>query len=469
MAGDTSTRLVLPKARFSTSSGSVTDSGFLSAALNDMARAGCYVYPGAVGGAAEVPYKELASILGAGQKASLAGKVTFTAKLDVGEGSSLNYSGMEVSPTVQIGVANVGPLMNSLHATSKIHRLDFSLYTLGGGPDLRDIGMSNVVQTLRDLLQLTVRHWLKHKLPDMTANEQKEARALHESNTEPLQILDRILSNSRAHKIDGLEEAAKSVSMIRMHFLNFLLSGFNSSQGEFWGGFLGVCRDVGLLYAPVFGGEEDNGSLIAVEESMRQSTDRTDLSVVHWRGTPGLPDVPVGKVIIPKVPMSNLSRGAQTRQILPSQATRTSITYPEGQTQGRILALPLPPYLSPVFQSLAGSWNALGRTVDGSSIRENMSRMRTLAQEQQEAVHKFLRGYAKNMFHLMKLQGSQASIQVPLSFDWEVGKAYKVGVRGVALFEGLLASINHAVSSKGQGTASTDLTFSHVLWGGNTF
>lgn len=470
MAGDDPTKLVQPQVKFSTSAGSTSDSGFFSAALNDLARVGCYIYPGDTSGVAEVPFKEIASILAASQSSARSSRLSFSASLATDADGGISFSGVEVSPTVQMGVANVGPMLNAVHATGRIHALDFSLYTMGGNPDLRSVTLTDIVKAIRDTLQITVRYWLKNVLPGMTpASAQKEAAALHADNTEPLQILDRILANSAAYKIPGLEEAAKAVPMIKTHFLNFLLDGFNSSQGEFWGGFLGMCQSLGLLYAPSFGDAEANGSLISVESSLQAAESRTDLSVIGWRGSPGLPEVPIARVMIPKVPMSNLGRSEQTRKLLPSQATRTSITYPEGDTKGRVLSLQVPPYLSPVFQSLAGSWSAAGRNVNGASVRENMSRMRAMAQAQQEAIHQFLRGYAQNMFKAMKLQGSQVGLQVPLSFDWEVGKSYQVGIRGVPVFKGLLASVNHAISSKGSGTAQTDLAFNHVLWGGNSF
>ena len=470
MASNSATRLVKPKATFSTSAGSTTDSGFMSAQLNDMARAGAYIYPGNAADNAAIPYSELAAIMAAAQKASrdMSG-AAFAANLDGGDDANLNFTGVETAPVLQLSEASVGPLISAVHATARVHRLDFSLYTSGGVPDMRNIDLSNVVMALRTVFQTTVRHWIREVLPDMTAAEQEEANTIHEANTAPLQIVDRILANSPAYSIPGLQSVAKEVPMVREHFINLLLSGLNSSDGEFWGTFLGLVQELGLIYAPEFGGEEANGRLISVENTLSSAKARLDVDGLQLRSQLQRPEVAIGKVLIPKVPMSGLPRSKDKKITLPSQATRVSITYPAGAPKGRVVTLPLPPFISPVFQSLAGLWQKPSVSLMPSSVRASQDRAKQLALRQQEAVHDFLRGYAKVMFGRLQLQGSSAGLAVPLSFDWQVGQAYEVGVRGTRMFKGILASISHNISSKGNGSAITELAFSHVLWGSNSF
>ena len=124
MAGDDPTKLVRPQVKFSTSAGSTSDSGFFSAALNDLARVGCYIYPGDTSGVAEVPFKEIASILAASQSSARSSRLSFSASLATDADGGISFSGVEVSPTVQMGVANVGPMLNAVHATGSFHALD---------------------------------------------------------------------------------------------------------------------------------------------------------------------------------------------------------------------------------------------------------------------------------------------------------------------------------------------------------
>ena len=470
MGSNPSTRLVRPISKFNTSAGSVSDSGFLSAALNDMARAGAYIYPGASASNAEVPYAALASIMAQAQTASRnMGGAKFSAQLDDGLNGNLEFTGIETAPSLQLGTHNVGPLISAVHSTAIVHKLDFSLYTSGGAPDMRDVDVSNAVGALQQVMQGTVRHWIRNVLPDLTAAEQEEAVAIHEANTEPLRVVDRILSNSDELKIPGLVEVVEAVPMVKFHFLNMLLGGLNSSDGEFWRTFLGLLGELGLIYAPAFGGAEENGRLIVVETQLSEAASRTNIDGLQLRSQWSAPDSPVGKVMLPKVPMSGLPRGKDKNTTLPSQATRTSISYPPGAPKGRVVALPLPPFISPVFQSLAGLWQAQSKSMVPASIRASQDRAKSLALQQQNAVHDFLRGYAKTMYGRLQLSLSAAGIAVPMSFDWEVGKAYEVGVRGTKMFKGILASVTHNVSSKGNGSALTELAFSHVLWGGNSF
>lgn len=470
MASNQPAQQVNPTAKFNTSAGSVSDAGFFSAALNDMARASAYIHPSSSGGSVSaVPYAAIAGIMAAAQNSARSATARFKASSDDGLDGSINFEGFEVMPAVQVGVAAVGPLINAVHATAKLHRLDFSLYTNSSTAELKEIELSDVVAALREVLQRTVRHWISNVLPDLPAGSRAEAEKIHQANTEPLQIVDRILKASSPVAIPGLVEAANAVRMVKFHFINMLLAGLNSSEGEFWPGFLDLAQTLGLLYAPEFGSADKNGKFVSVEAALDQAEDRSDVDGLQFQSQLGLPEVPVGRVLIPRIPGASLGRGEERKNTLPSQATRTSIVYPAGDPVGRTALLSPPPFISPVYQSMAGLWSAPSGALGASSIRENMSRQQKIASTQQRAIHDFLRGYAELMFKRMKLQSSSAAFSMPLSYGWNVGTAYKVGVGGTPLFTGLLESVNHSIGSRGgTGTASTELAFSNVLWGSNT-
>lgn len=290
---------------------------------------------------------------------------------------------------------------------------------------------------------------------------------IHEQNTEPLQILDRILGASDELEMDSLELLSQKVKQVHNRINSWIVEKLNSGAGDFWSNFISLLTDFGLIYAPAFGGVEDNGRLINLKAAFDAAKTRTDVAGLNFTQSMQLPEVPVGYVMISRVPASGPLRSyAENINLIPGQIIQNSVSYPPGKSDGRAHVVNMPPFLSSVFMNL-GQQTDFGRTLQPGQSRKAMEDLTTLVQTQTDALRAFLTQYAKQVLHLVQLQGSTASLACVLDLSFEVGTAYEIGVSGDVLFRGLLASVQHSVSSNDRGPdATTRLSFSHVQWGG---
>lgn len=452
------------RATFRTGGVSVTDGGTLSSALGDFARASAVIYPGDTSGTAQLPFEQIAAIMGEAQR-NVLNLESAAFEGGISGDSEVTFEGFAVQPVLQASAGFFGPVVHAVHATALVQRLDFSMY-LDDSLHMDDVEVGDIVETMRQVLQRTVRYWLTAVFPSLTDAEKGTALRMHEQNVRPLQVLDSILGASEKHEIEGLAELLNTVAIVRHEIIRHIQRSLSVSVGSFWPAFTQLCRGFGLVYAPVIGDQDSNGRLINVRKELEAAAD-LDADGTSFQPSLARPEMPVSYVIIPKVPAPVNFRAAEpSSRVLPNQVTRTNIRYPANQVTGKGYAAAVPEFLSPVFQLITSGYSGYGRTASSERFRSELARLRQLTQESTDAIHKFLEGYARSIFHAIQLQDSTASLSTPLNLSVETGKAYTVSIRGTALFKGLLAQVSHSVSCRvGSPAASSSLGFSHVQWG----
>jgi hypothetical protein len=105
-------------ATFKTSSGSAGDAGVISAQVNDFTRAYAQVYPGKTSGTAEIPYGDIAMLLGQMQANSIKqANSKFSATIEVDSGS-VSFAGFEIEPNLQISPGSFAPQVHAVHNTA---------------------------------------------------------------------------------------------------------------------------------------------------------------------------------------------------------------------------------------------------------------------------------------------------------------------------------------------------------------
>ena len=452
------------RGKFTTAAGSLADSGTLSAALNDFARASAQIFPATTSDAAQIPYGKLATSMGEAQARSASPEsAKFDARISSGEDEA-EFIGYETQPQLQVAVGFFGPQVTGCHATGLILRLDFSLYAVSLS-HLTNIPVTNIVETIRQVVRRLVTYWREKVYPTFTEKEKADVLKVHERNMAPLKILDSILAASDPHEVQGLDKLVKAVPMVYHTVISMIVNKLSQPNGNFWASFLSLTSSFGLVYAPELGGADQNGSLVSIRTALKDATDREDLDGVSFQGSIQTPEVPITHVLVSKVPSPAFYRAHDDNKLLPTQVTRTSIRYPSDQDTGKAYYAPVPEFLAPVFQSI-GREMTIGNSLIPGKARDGQEKLKMLFIGQIDAVHEFLKGYARSVFHAVQLQGSVTNMAVPLSLDWEVGKAYRVGIAGEPMFIGVLASTSHTVASRqGSPVASTQLSFSHVQWG----
>lgn len=459
-------------ATFSTSSGSTGDVGAISAQINDFARAYAQVYPGATAGTADVPYGEVAALLGQMQANALKqANSKFQARIE-GSAGSVSFSGFEIEPNLQISPGSFTPQIHAVHDTATLQRLSMSLYRAGATDvtalDAAELKSANIIERMIFILEQLVTIWRTQHFPVLTGGDKRYAAVVHEMNIEPLKILHRILSSSSSFEIPGLAQLANKLDSVNSSVNNWLMAGMTSNTVNFWDDFLGLVSQLGLLYAPAFGSDAANGRLFSPRDAFAAVETKDDLDSVQFQPSLRLAEVPVTYVIMTQLPFTSLNRTYAPQQtLLPGQVVSTTLKYPEGQVSGRAHVVAQPPFLN-----LAGaSYNR--KPVWGVDLTLNRARTEAtnLADahvEQTDALKKFLTGYLRNTLHTLQLQGSGVNITTALNdMSWEIGRAYAIQQGGKAMFRGILASCTHNVSSiPGGPQAMTALGFSYVQWGG---
>lgn len=454
-------------ATFSTSSGGAGDAGAISAQLNDFARAYAQVYPGATSGTAEIPYGEIASLLGQMQQNSIKqanSKFKATIKADK---SSVSFEGFEIEPNLQISPGSFAPQVHAVHNTASLQRLNMAMYGHGFS-DLTEIKDADIIQRIITIMKRMVEHWRTKVWPDMTKEDQKYTLSIHEMNMEPLKILYSILQASGSFEISGLAQLAETLESVNTDVNNWLLSYMVSDTDNFWSAFLEMTGKLGLLYAPAFGGSSANGKLFSPRMAFAAETGKDDLDGIVFQPSLRLSETPITYVIMPKLPFTSLNRSyTSNATLLPGQAPLGSLKYPEGQVTGRAHVVAQPPFLN-----LAGmNYNrdvTWGESTEINRANTNAAKLSDGHVKQINALRKFLTGYLRNTLHRLQLQGSSVSISTALGdMDWELGRAYSIKHGGKPLFRGILASCVHSVgSSQERPMAMTSLGFSYVQWGG---
>lgn len=453
-----------PRVKVQTSVGTVTDGASVSAQLRDFARATGQVYPTPKEDTPSIPYKEIAQVLGSAQTRALQldnarMRITIT-----GGGDDLVFQGFEVQPSMTVGVGYFSPGIAGLHAASLVTRLDFSLYA-GSLSHLEDVQVKDIVKAMREIIRRQVEYWRSKVYPTLDKADKETARQLHENNTGPLRIIDRILANSAPHSIDGLEALAKQLPMIRLHIIGMVVEYLSSDAMDSWTGFRELLTMFGLVYAPDIGDSNACGRVISIKAQLQKPTTRTKLDGLTFNPALALPELPITHVLVSKVPMPAVYRAHDNDLLVPNKINRVNIRYPKDRITGRAFRAPVPAYLSPVFMGL-GQRASLGAGMLPGQARDGQEKLRQLVVKSTDVIHSFLEGYAKSVFEGVQLQNSTAFLSLPLSADWKVGDAYEVGIQGASLFVGLLAAVSHTVSGKsGAPSASTQLSFSHVQWG----
>lgn len=451
-------------ASFTAGGSSLSDGGTLAASLNDFARVSAQIFPSS-GGSADVPYAQMASALGSAQQRSMAqSAASFSAAMS-GDDGDLKFEGHEVAPSLQASTGQFSPVVNGVHHTSLIQRLNMALY-LSETYVIENITEASIPARINAIIHAIVTNWREVFFPRMTSADQAVAAKLHQLNTEPLQILDRILASSPDHRIDGLDTLAKQAPLVHQSVNNWIVRSLTSSNENFWENFLGLCQSFGLIYAPAIGTSEENGQLIGVKEAFDNAGSKLDLPPFQLQQTLDIPEVPITYVLIPRVSSGQLRGYLDKSDLVPGQTVQAIVRYPADRFDGRGYVMAPPSFLANVFQSLdqAAGW---GSTMLPGQQRNGLQKQASDVEKSTQALQAFLTGLAKRTLQLLQIQSVTCNLQLPLDLSWEVGKAYEVGMGGTRLFRGLLASCQHAVSSTPQSPqAFTRLAFSHVQWGG---
>lgn len=451
---------------FAASGGSVSDYGTLMAGLNDFARASAQIYPSppSTSATADIPYSKIASMLGQVQTRSMSqSKPAFNGSIST-DSSTVTLTGHETGPSFAISPGSFNPGVNGVHYTALIQRLNMVLY-IGSTSVIQDIKEPDIPKRILAIVQAVVRNWLTKVYPDMASSDKDVASQIHEMNTEPLQILQRILGSSTSHEIDGLAALAKSAPAVHQSINNWIYRSLTGSGDNFWGSFLTLAQSFGMIYAPDFGTSTQNGRLIGIREAFAAAEEKLECSSVQWSNTLERPDTPITHVVVPRVSSGHLRGYVENSKLMPGQTVQAFVRYPSGKYDGRGHIMSVPPFLGTVFQNVAAS-AAWGEAMQPGQLRDSIQKQADNVATSVEALRAFLTGLARRTLNLLQVQGVTANLQLPLDPSWQVGKAYTVGLEGQKLFTGLLAQCQHSVaSSEGSPQAFTKLAFNHVQWG----
>lgn len=440
----------------------------LSASLQEFSRAMAKVYPGATNAdTADIPWKEIAAMLGGMQTRSMSqNQGSFSASI-TGTDGSMSFSGFEVFPSLQVSVGSITPEIHAVHQTASVQRLNMALYTQSGIPNaVKETNEKDFPKRVALIIRTLVTDWRKQVFPSMTQTEKTIAERVHNQNTEPLKIVYDILTKSDKFEIDGMDKLAQTIPTVNNALNNWILWSLTSESEGFWERFLEMNRKVGLFYAPSIGGAEDYGTLVNTRKAFEDAEDFEDVDSITFQPNLQLPEVPITYVIMPHLPFTSSFKNYKAEsKLLPGQVSPSILRYPPGQVTGHSQVISPPPYIVSTLQNMS-SLGGFGSSLSGKA-HDQAEKLDNATTPQVAAMKTFLLSYMRNIFHAIQLQGSSFGMTTILSPKWQVGKAYRVSQSGVLLFKGMLASCSHTVSSSPDSPqAFTQLSFSHVQWGG---
>jgi hypothetical protein len=457
---------------FSSASGSTADAGSIQASLNDFARASASFYPGGNSGTRDVPLSAMAAAFGQAQMrsnnqsgAEFKGTIT-------SEGTA-TFVGFETGPAMSVAVGSFSPMFNAVHATAQLQSLDMSIYasTALDANGMERLATPSIPARASILLTALVRAWISSTYKNMDDEEAKaQVSQVHTANLKALVILKSILDASDNVEIEGLAALAakvKTVNRALNGFILYMLTDTNAGSG-YLDNVIKLANEFGMIYAPQIGGASENGRLISVKKAFSSPKD-IQTGFLTFSGDVRPPDVPYTHVLIPNVPASGLSRsyGDKTKTMIGGQIQHGIVKYPDGAVTGRAYVASPPRYLTGVFSNMKGPYS-YGKQIAPNKARSGVQEQEKLITGQLDVVRTFIKGYAREIFSAIHMQGESVSVGMVLTPTMQVGTVYRVSVADQgALFTGLLAYVTHSVNSSPNASgAYTQAQFSHVRWNG---
>lgn len=441
-----------------------TSSLTLEASLNNYASCSAAVHIGDTSGAAEPPLAKVASLMGASQRSAYSeSKASLQASLSA-DGGSVEFTGFETMPFSNVSVGAFQPAIAGVHATSVLDRLQMDLYSDAPGAAIDTIQTPNLPERILGIVKAVVKDWIKSTYPALSDDDKKLASQIHETNTPALKILESILNASPEFEVPELSLLLDQAEAWHDAINQWILRGMLAPYGGFFGALNGLAGGFGMVYCPSFGGESANGFLQNVGAALDAPVSRTSISGLRIQGAGQQPGVvPVTRVVIERVPFNGqlASHRPDSGSLIPGQVATTSIVYPPQVKTGRALVVEPPAFMAAMVSNARG---AAGASIVAGNARQRVAQITERTETMNRAIRAYLTSVARNVFRMECLRSSTASVTLPLSLDWQPGKAYEIGVNG-PLFTGLLSHVQHAVSSD-NASASTTLQFSHVQWSG---
>ena len=456
---------------FASSSLSVGDAGSIQAQLDDYARASASLYPGGTSGTRDIPLAAMAAAFGQAQMrtvkqsgASFKGTIT--------SDDTVTFAGFETGPSMSASVGNFAPTFNAVHATAELQALDMSIYaaTQLDAEGMEKLAEPSIPARTSALLTALIRTWTTSTFTNLTEAAKVQVNQVHTANLKALTILKSILDASDSVEIDGLAALQKSVGTVNRALNSYIVSMLTEPTvgSGYLDNLLKLAHTFGLIYAPAMGGESAHGKLISVRKAFA-SPQALTAHTITLSGDVRPPDLPYTHVLIPNIPTSGMFRSYEDKNavMLGGQLVHGVVKFPDGAVTGRAYVTSPPPYLTGAFTDMKSPYS-YGRTLSPGKARANVKEQGQLVTGQLDAVRTFIKGYAREIFSAIHMQGESVSVALAITPKMQVGVVYRVSMAGQGeLFTGLLASVVHSInSSPNSGGTYTQAQFSHVRWKG---
>lgn len=439
-------------------------------------------------GANRVMDSEIAATMGRAQQASFATRTSADSGLTIndGAGGTLEIEGFLTGPSYTLHRGNVRPTLRISGSGALLEHLKLDIYVgrlgdEGGEEDSQPLQGAaeqatgdNLADRLRSLTEKMIRVWeANRQLENDPASSALMDNRHSLNNQGPLALWYRLLSNSTGNLedlpwLDKLSRSEAYNAQFNERVLSIMRSkalGFSQVMASLAAGFQlfsipgrdGSVGELRLLRDQVQGEEKTlrlSSSALMLNGAQPQGL--FPVKQVIMRGVASNPFHPTDRDAAPAV-------GNHDGQILGAFPTGAAVA------GGDVLMVEPPFHMADVLPIFDTRPPRATSKEDPAKLSSSLQRIGTLVNQfQDEVVRAMVEDYCRTVYIDRSLGGTGASYSVPLDLSLWPGDRYRVtAADGSVLFTGFLAGVDHTLArNSGGGEASTNLTFTHMMFPG---
>lgn len=433
-------------------------------------------------GAQKVTAAELFEALGKQQQEAFkgAGEPNVDVSIDCGDGEGeTKFSGISCGDTYGFSTSAVNIQGNALPAWALMDMLDYSIYKDANGfvlaSDTNETDpkeKETILEVLKDVENTLIQSWdrIETALQDAVndnrifPSELESARVTHERNMRIRQYFIQLLDASKDtfgwFSIDKLmQEDVAAKKEINANIREAAITHLTSNVGNFMSAIAAMAGQFQCLYVPELDnpGKFVNMAYLVASEAQELEIDCLAGCSMSASNPDGI--LPIGHVHVycPKTTDSNMS--TQFRGVSVPKATRA--------LGGATMSVNIPDWCNTTgmavdFRNMVVEEYADGETTDASVEQVDVDLSETAEEDAQAklVIGNVATAWGLCAYAWSALVNCHASLNVPATLKYTVGKRYKVKSGDSVLFEGFLNGCSTVISAE---NCLTTLEFSHIM------
>lgn len=392
-------------------------------------------------------------------------------RLTDGKGNTVQFSGFVTAPSHRMGVGGVGNSHTVVHESALLSAFAPYIYTaeVERRDDINPLG-PDLASRAKTMLEALTKAWQGEGRDRGLDVYEAIKDSIHANNQAVLPKVQKLLTDSaETTKIEGLDRIASHAGL-NLGVNSAILKTLISARADFFMNLLNMCAQWQLIYQPSMeaGGV---GRILRLQDAIAKGSERS-IAVKDFVISGGpMSIIPITGVLVEGLPSSERRASGSPDDVTKFGITPASVVF-YGSASGRVATAPLPPFLQrPLHTMFLTDGVDLSLSAYEQSQQEQASDLDDIASG---PVRKLAEQWARNHYTDLVLAPSNATLTCELDLGWETGKSYQVKAKsaetgGAVLFQGLLNTQEHIISTRGGSpTAESTLSFSHVLILDNT-